>query len=240
LINAKQLIVAHYLYDPYGSVLSQSGPLGDANLYRFSSKEFHAASALVCYLYRLYEPDSQRWLNGDPVGELGFESVRSGHALPVVLGANLYAFVRNDPIRRIDLFGLADLNTDPTCMMLRALANLMMQVDPNISWAIKSLYDTQGYPDNPIRRPVPPGEERYRPRFDPSVNRQWECIKGGPRVPVQPPSVFFPDWWDEIGPFGRTAVGAAGAAGAATAGTWILVGGASSAPIWVWVLAPAL
>jgi len=34
----------HYLYDPYGNILSQSGPLADLNLYRFSSKEFHVAS----------------------------------------------------------------------------------------------------------------------------------------------------------------------------------------------------
>ena len=58
LINANQTIVAHYLYDPYGNILSQSGPLADANLYRFSSKEFHAASGLVYYLYRLLRPES--------------------------------------------------------------------------------------------------------------------------------------------------------------------------------------
>ena len=52
LINASQAIVAHYLYDPYGNILSQSGSLADANLYRFSSKEYHVASGLVYYLYR--------------------------------------------------------------------------------------------------------------------------------------------------------------------------------------------
>src|SRR5262249_52007575 len=57
LINANQAIVAKYLYDPFGGILSQSGPLADANLYRFSSKEFHRNSGLVHYLYRYYEPN---------------------------------------------------------------------------------------------------------------------------------------------------------------------------------------
>jgi RHS repeat-associated protein len=91
LISTNQVIVARYLYDPYGNVLSQSGPLADANLYRFSSKEFHVASGLVYYLYRFYEPNSQRWLNRDPIGERG--------------GINLYRFVRNDPSSTKDRFG---------------------------------------------------------------------------------------------------------------------------------------
>jgi RHS repeat-associated protein len=67
--------------------------LADANLYRFSSKEFHVASGLVYYLYRFYEPTLQRWLNRDPIQDLG--------------GLNLYEFVGNDPVYAIDVFGLA-------------------------------------------------------------------------------------------------------------------------------------
>jgi RHS repeat-associated protein len=95
LINANQIIVAKYLYDPYGNILSQSGPLADANLYRFSSKELHVASGLVYYLYRFYEPNLQRWLNRDPIGELG--------------AINLYGFIHNNPINSVDLHGLSVL-----------------------------------------------------------------------------------------------------------------------------------
>ena len=133
----------------------------------------------------------------------------------------------------VDRLGLADLNTDPTCAMLRALADAMMNVDPNISWGIYSLWQALGCPDNPIKRPIPPGEEKYKPRFDPSVNRQWECIKGGPRVQVQPAPVSFGNLWDEFGPFGRTVVGVSGAAGIATIGTIGIAGGAAGAPILV-------
>jgi RHS repeat-associated protein len=92
LINANQVIVAHYLYDPYGNILSQRGPLADANLYRFSSKEIHVASGLLYYLYRFYDPTFQRWVNRDPIQEVG--------------GFNLYAYVLNTPQNGIDSTGL--------------------------------------------------------------------------------------------------------------------------------------
>jgi RHS repeat-associated protein len=92
LINPSQSIVAKYLYDAFGNVLSKSGILADVNLYRFSSKEAHLNSGLVYYLCRYYDPNLQRWLNRDPVEERG--------------GLNLYGFVRNNPITRTDLRGL--------------------------------------------------------------------------------------------------------------------------------------
>ena len=93
LINASQCLVARYLYDPFGNVLSQSGPLAGVNLYQFSSKEFHANSGLSYYLYRFYDPNLQRWPNQDPIQEEG--------------GLNLYAYVANNPINFYDPYGLA-------------------------------------------------------------------------------------------------------------------------------------
>jgi RHS repeat-associated protein len=87
-----QGIVANYKYDPYGRTISSSGSLAAANLYRFSSKELHANSGMYYYLYRFYDPNTQRWLNRDPVGEKG--------------GINLYSFVANKAPTYIDLWGL--------------------------------------------------------------------------------------------------------------------------------------
>ena len=86
------VLVAKYLYDPYGNILGQWGPLAEANNYRFSSKEFHANSGLYYYGYRFYEPNLQRWMNRDPSGEAG--------------GLNLYGLVGNSPVGRIDPLGL--------------------------------------------------------------------------------------------------------------------------------------
>jgi RHS repeat-associated protein len=93
LLGNLQQIVARYLYDPYGNLLSIAGPLADANLYRFSSKEQHATSGLSYYLHRYYDPALQRWPNRDPLQENG--------------GINLYGFIENNPINGVDKDGLS-------------------------------------------------------------------------------------------------------------------------------------
>jgi len=70
----------------------KAGRLADANLFRFSSKELHAASGLYYYGYRFYEPSLQRWINVDPLGELA--------------GANPHRIVFNSPTLVLDSFGL--------------------------------------------------------------------------------------------------------------------------------------
>ena len=62
-------MVASYRYDPFGTIISKSGSLADANLYRFSSKEFHVNSGKYYYGFRFYDPQLQRWINRDPFGE---------------------------------------------------------------------------------------------------------------------------------------------------------------------------
>jgi RHS repeat-associated protein len=141
LINTNQAIVARYLHDPYGSVLSQSGRLGPANLYRFSSEEVHVNSGLTYYLYRLYDPHLQRWLNRDPLGEPGFEAIRRPLVNENADGPNLYTFVLNDPLNEVDYLGLApggpyhppsgvSLSCDPSdsCGRLGAKMTLLMKM----------------------------------------------------------------------------------------------------------------
>jgi RHS repeat-associated protein len=92
LVNSSQTLSASYRYDPYGNLISSSGTLASANVYRFSSKPIHAASGLYYYGERFYEPNLQRWLNRDPMGEWG--------------GINLYGFVGNSPPNGLDPLGL--------------------------------------------------------------------------------------------------------------------------------------
>jgi RHS repeat-associated protein len=106
LINSSNAIVAKYLYDAFGNILSKSGLLADANLYRFSSKEFHPNSALVYYLYRYYDPNLQRWPNRDPLDEPGYEVVSRERGSVLDVGPDDYLFSANDSINRFDEFGL--------------------------------------------------------------------------------------------------------------------------------------
>jgi RHS repeat-associated protein len=91
LVNSSQTIAASYRYDPFGNLISSSGSLATANVYRFSSKELHVNSGMYYYGYRFYEPSLQRWISQDPIGEWD--------------GVNLYTFVRNRPIDEVDVDG---------------------------------------------------------------------------------------------------------------------------------------
>jgi len=93
MVNSSQSSVAAYKYDPFGNLISSSGSLAGANVYRFSSKEQHANSGMYYYGYRFYDPNLQRWINRDPIEEAG--------------GINLYAFVQHDPLNFTDSFGLS-------------------------------------------------------------------------------------------------------------------------------------
>ena len=92
MLNSSQAMVASYRYDPFGNLISSSGTLASANVYRFSSKEIHVNSGMYYYGYRFYDPNLQRWINRDPIWERG--------------GRNLYRFVSADPVSRRDKAGL--------------------------------------------------------------------------------------------------------------------------------------
>ena len=58
LMDYNNLMVARYTYDPYGNILSMSGPMAAVNLYRFSSKECHPNSGTIYYLYPVLRSQS--------------------------------------------------------------------------------------------------------------------------------------------------------------------------------------
>ena len=95
-----------YLYDPFGNMLSQYGNLASANRYRFSSKEWDSNSGLYYYLYRFYDPNLQRWVNRDPIDELGFRLLTLPSLDNWYDQGNSYRFVDNNPNVGIDAQGL--------------------------------------------------------------------------------------------------------------------------------------
>jgi len=186
LVDGSQAVVASYRYDPYGNMLSKSGTLADANLYRFSSKEFHVNSGLYYYLYRFYAPDLQRWLNRDPIGELG--------------GQNLYGFVLNRPTMGYDVYGLIGTPCQAAQIELAELRMAMnLEGDETghvrkdtlnaVKAAEKKVRDNcpdPPTPQSPLPGPPYPVPVLVPPTFDPTTLCQYNAPSLPP--PTQPPT----------------------------------------------------
>lgn len=82
---------ARYDYDPYGRRTKTFGDL-DCD-FGFTGLFFHTGSGLCLAPYRAYDVDLARWISRDPVGLQG--------------GVNLYSYVENNPLNRVDLLGLS-------------------------------------------------------------------------------------------------------------------------------------
>jgi RHS repeat-associated protein len=108
-VDSNATVTASYVYDAYGATLTQAGPFADENPYRFSSQYFDAETALYMYIFRAYSPKLERWMNRDPIEEIG--------------GGNLFAFAGNDALATVDIIGLVRverIDHDVTYAMIRA------------------------------------------------------------------------------------------------------------------------
>ena len=92
--RADNSIVARYEYDAYGNTTVSQGSASLDNSYRFSTKAVDNETGFIYYGYRYYSPKLGRWISRDPLAEKG--------------GLNLYGYVRNSPLNRIDPFGLCE------------------------------------------------------------------------------------------------------------------------------------
>ena len=79
-------LIAQYKFTPAGSTMLSRLPFG------FSTKYTDAESGLLYYGYRYYDSVVGRWPSRDPIGEEG--------------GLNLYGFVGNRGMNRVDSLGL--------------------------------------------------------------------------------------------------------------------------------------
>jgi RHS repeat-associated protein len=143
-------IVAKYEYDPYGNrtnydpnVPEYDQPLTEPSAvkgqpFRFSTKYFDSETGLSYFGGRYYNPALGRWLNRDPIDELG--------------GVNLYAYVGNDPVDRFDPLGQSwCIRNGPSWLLGPGGCDDGPQPCP------KTGYQGQvGDMDSPVRWPPPP------------------------------------------------------------------------------------
>jgi RHS repeat-associated protein len=90
LTDGTGAVRARYDYTPWGERTKLAGDM-DSD-FGFTGHYQHAASELGVAPYRFYSAESGRWLNRDPIGESG--------------GLNLYGYVGNGPVSRMDRLGL--------------------------------------------------------------------------------------------------------------------------------------
>jgi RHS repeat-associated protein len=132
LVLPNGFLVAQYKYDPFGNLISKSGLMAEINRYRFSSKEWEQNAGLYYYGYRFYDPNSQRWPNRDPLGELGFETLRHENGVLIQLmmllshqgEESIYNFVKNRPTDSYDYLGLDSAD----CALAIATLNGMLSL----------------------------------------------------------------------------------------------------------------
>jgi len=104
LTNSTGVVQTRYSYDMWGVQTIVSGTLnselGYAGYYQ------HIPSGLDLTLARPYNPNLARWLSRDPLGDTILRSTNPLQEAEMFQGPNLYAYVQNDPLNRIDQNGL--------------------------------------------------------------------------------------------------------------------------------------
>ncbi|MCL5096791.1 MAG: RHS repeat-associated core domain-containing protein [Candidatus Omnitrophica bacterium] len=168
MINGSEGMAAQYRYDPFGWTLYTDGPLAEANVYRFSSKEFLENAGFYYYGFRFYDPGTQRWVNRDPTEELG--------------GVNLYAYVSNQPVDNVDPLGL-----DYYVIYVTAFSGFPHQVVVGDNGMGGSYVLDYGPASGGINRIYGPGKYNYIPYSFPPNQTAYNlssarCVKTTPAV----------------------------------------------------------
>ena len=86
-------IVARYSYDPYGRTMLVQGT--NLAAFQYAGDYLHQTSGLNLTLYRAYDSSTARWLSRDPFPDAERRQ-----------GPNLYEYVGDGPVGRLDPLGL--------------------------------------------------------------------------------------------------------------------------------------
>ena len=93
--DASGNIVASYVYDPWGKVLSATGTMAQINPIRYRSYYYDTETGFYYLQSRYYDPETGRFLNADGQLNVGFG----------LIGCNLFAYCYNNTIAGVDYDG---------------------------------------------------------------------------------------------------------------------------------------
>ena len=124
-------VVEFYDYSPFGQMtcydndglLLAESTIG--NPYGYTGRRLDAETGLWYYRNRMYSATLGRFLQRDPAG--------------FVDGLNLYAYVKNNPLRLIDSFGLVsrELGSDPTDLPVHVLNDItVIEKKTKLPWEV--------------------------------------------------------------------------------------------------------
>lgn len=106
LIDASGAVRARYEYDAYGGggqiEGDVTGDFGFATMMRYADLDLYFTK------YRAYDPELGRWLSRDSLARA-----------ELLEGPNLYCYVGNNPINKVDLLGLSDCDASNRCLEQR-------------------------------------------------------------------------------------------------------------------------
>jgi hypothetical protein len=123
----------------------------------------------VLHASAFYEPIVQRWINRDPINELGFRlqnNIRNNGTLD----NSYYNFLSNSPIKEIDAFGLIKY-VRATCTITEHLSdgNCMFECTCPKGY-------TRGFDRSTFPAPCDPPPEVYCSKPE-AKDRFWKCIQ---------------------------------------------------------------
>jgi RHS repeat-associated protein len=110
VIDAQGKRLGELDYGPYGETVKTTGQVTD---YRYAGMFHLPETGLYLTHYRLYDPNAGRWLNRDPIGETG--------------GLNLYGYVGENPVNRVDLLGLSEQDIIRIRHIIQHTINIMSE-----------------------------------------------------------------------------------------------------------------
>jgi RHS repeat-associated protein len=118
LTNPGGTIANTYTYDSFGNVTNFTGTL--SNPFRFTGRESDPETGLYYYRARYFDPNVGRFVSEDPIRFYG--------------GTNFYRYVRNNPARYGDRFGLEDLPDACTLCHFFCKLRFAMLTGVNTTW----------------------------------------------------------------------------------------------------------